>query len=144
MRGDIFLKYRNISIISALIHTIPPVYRTCGPRYKPLLRTAHDCETGLITCDIGVPFQTTSEQHQQLRNRAQVHEWISRAHLAWIGYECELTHCDIFSMANLFSRLKISRFDSPRRFSFVAAQFWLVPKISFCWQLPINSFEYNI
>ena len=25
-----FLKYRNISVISALVHTIPPIYRTYG------------------------------------------------------------------------------------------------------------------
>ena len=29
---------------------------------------------------------------------------------------------------------------SGRKFSFVDAQFWLVPKISYCWQLPVNSF----
>ena len=40
-----------------------------------------------------------------------------------LGYEYKLTSCDIYSMDNLFSRLKISRFDSLGRFSFVEAQF---------------------
>ena len=54
--GIYFLKYRNISIITPLIHTIPSVYRTCGPQYKPLVRTAHDCETGLYKEAAGPPY----------------------------------------------------------------------------------------
>ena len=34
--------------MSPLIHTIRHVYRTYGPPNKPLVRTAHDCETGFI------------------------------------------------------------------------------------------------
>ena len=53
------------------------------------------------------------------------------AYLVWISYVYELTSYDIYSMDSLFSKLEIS---------FVEAQFRLVPKISYCGQLSVNSF----
>ena len=38
-----------LKAISPLIHTIRGVYRTCCSPNEPLIRTAHDCETGLYS-----------------------------------------------------------------------------------------------
>ena len=56
--GEILLKtYYNWHIyiilqkIFPLIHTMRRVYGTCGPPKQRLVRSAHDCETGLLTID---------------------------------------------------------------------------------------------
>ena len=40
--------------MSPFIHTIRRVYGTCGSPNKPLVRTAHDCETGLFKENISI------------------------------------------------------------------------------------------
>ena len=56
-----FIKYFK------LIHTIRRVYRTCGPPKQRLVRSAHDCETGLYTTFIICP----SDYEQKLQVEAR-------------------------------------------------------------------------
>ena len=50
-----YINCNTFYTICPLIHTIHHVYKTYGPLKKPLVRTAHDCKTGLLYLQTGLP-----------------------------------------------------------------------------------------